>query len=66
MLKREREEKFNIIIKLKNKGYNLSEICDIIDDLNKSEVEKSIIKTNTIIEMALDKYKASSFKFKLI
>ncbi|HBF8437071.1 TPA: Rpn family recombination-promoting nuclease/putative transposase [Clostridioides difficile] len=38
--KGKREEKFNIIIKLKNKGYNLSEICDIIDDLNKSEVEK--------------------------
>ncbi|HBH2942550.1 TPA: Rpn family recombination-promoting nuclease/putative transposase, partial [Clostridioides difficile] len=33
--KGKREEKFNIIIKLKNKGYNLSEICDIIDDLNK-------------------------------
>ncbi|MCJ0406990.1 Rpn family recombination-promoting nuclease/putative transposase, partial [Clostridioides difficile] len=26
--KGKREEKFNIIIKLKNKGYNLSEICD--------------------------------------
>ncbi|CZR99537.1 PD-(D/E)XK nuclease family transposase [Clostridioides difficile] len=38
--KGKREEKFNFIIKLKNKGYNLNEICDIIDDLNKSEVEK--------------------------
>lgn len=29
----------NFVIKLKNKGYNLSEICELVD-LNKSEVEE--------------------------